>query len=488
MTYRGRVVLNYELTAKLGEGGFGTVYLAQHVEIGRKTACKILHPQFAQRPEIVERFFREAKAVCAIGHPAIVEVENFGRLDTGEPFYLMEYFPGRSLAELLAQRALDGDELIAVFAPVAAALTAAHAAGIIHRDLKPENIMVREDRGRVTEVKLLDFGIAKLLDQNAMGSATGSTYGTPAYMAPEQALDAKNVDQRADVYAFGATVFHAVTRRPPFWGNSATEILIKAQTEAPPGLRDLRPDAGVRLEAAVARCLAKQPDLRPGSIAEAWDAIAGSLPSHTATLTGAAGGLPMAVARTVPAPSEQATVLAGGAPSPPPGPPDPPTRPWAGGAPATVLADAPTITPPRGKAPLIVAAVAVAAIVVVAIVLLTRKGGEPRAAVAPDAPVRIDARPPDAAPAIPPDAAPAIPPDAAPAAPIDAAPPPIDAGRKKPDPPKLDCAIAGFARVYDQDAPSPDAVNAALARLRKCKAELGDAQFKKIQTALIAKL
>ena len=206
MSYEGKTVLNYTLTKKLGEGGFGVVYLGVHADLGRKAAIKILHHQFSTQPQMVERFFQEARAVCAINHRAIIAIENFGRLETSEPFYLMEFFPGGSLTQIASDRWMTSEQLVAIFDPIADALSSAHATNIIHRDLKPDNVMVRIADDKVADVRLLDFGIAKLLDGQSH-SMTGSSMGTPAYMPPEQALDAKNVDVRADVYSFGATVY-----------------------------------------------------------------------------------------------------------------------------------------------------------------------------------------------------------------------------------------------------------------------------------------
>ncbi|MCW5803141.1 MAG: serine/threonine protein kinase [Deltaproteobacteria bacterium] len=278
MGYEGETVLNYRLTEKLGEGGFGAVYLAEHVDLGRRAAIKILHPQYAREPSVVERFFREARAVCAIGHRAIVQIENFGTLPAGEPFYLMEYFPGRSLQQECKVRVLDGEQLVAIFDPVADALGAAHARNIIHRDLKPDNIMVRFDGDRVGDVRLLDFGVAKLMDiGDTAGSVTGSAMGTPNFMAPEQAIDAKNVDVRADVYAFGATVFAAIAGRPPFVGSSVPAIMVMVQMDPPPPLRELVPEAPPAVEATLARCLAKSRDYRPPTVAAAWSELRAAL-------------------------------------------------------------------------------------------------------------------------------------------------------------------------------------------------------------------
>jgi len=279
-------------------GAFGAVYLAEQLELGRQAACKILHPQFAREAALVDRFFREARAICEIGHRAIVTIENFGRLPSGEPFYLMELAPGRSLAALVATRWLTSAQLVDIFDPIADALRAAHAKRIIHRDLKPDNIMVELDGDRVANVRLLDFGIAKLLERDGAGSITGTVMGTPAFMAPEQAVDAKHVDQRADVYAFAATVYTAIARRPPFTDMAVAALLLGAQIHDPPALTALRPGAPATLDAAVARCLAKDRDRRPATIGDAWAEVRDALERHPLPVPGTAAALP-AVAVTV---------------------------------------------------------------------------------------------------------------------------------------------------------------------------------------------
>ena len=389
MSYEGKTVLNYTLTRKLGEGGFGAVYLGEHADLGRKAAIKILHHQFSTQPQMVERFFQEARAVCAINHRAIIAIENFGRLDTNEPFYLMEFFPGGSLTQVASERWLTSDQLVGILDPIAEALTAAHAKGIIHRDLKPDNVMVRIADDKVADVRLLDFGIAKLLDGQSH-SMTGNSMGTPAYMPPEQALDAKNVDVRADVYSFGATVYAAVAGRPPFHGSSVAAILLMVQTDTAELIQHLRPDVPPALDAAIRRCLAKQRDHRPPTIAEAWQAI------RTEIVRAQLSSQPMPpspehVGVQTPLPIVAAT--------------NPPPR----------VASEPATSPEireRSKLPLLLGGVGVVAVLaVVVVVASTSKPDETKRD-----PGMALASPPDAATSI------ALPPDVAKATPLDAAP------------------------------------------------------------------
>jgi serine/threonine-protein kinase len=478
--YEDTIVLNYRLVRKLGEGGFGTVFLAEHTELGRRVAVKILHREFASQPEVVERFFREARAVCAIGHPSIIDIENFGRLADGEPFYLMEFFTGESLMDRVHRRPLRADEAITVFDPVAGALTAAHALQIIHRDLKPDNIMVREVDGAIVDVKLLDFGIAKLMHEaDAVRSRSNIAMGTPAYMPPEQARDAKGVDARSDVYAFAATLFAALSGRAPFDADSVAGVLLKVQTDPPPALLPLAPHTSAEVQAILERCLAKDPAQRPPSIAAAWGALRAAL---------AACGRPSAAMMATIGPIAASTTTLGAAAGQPS--PRPVRRGW--------------------RAPL---ALGVAIATVTTVVLVASRGHAPappvieaHAASPPPPAIVAPPSPPDAAP-VPVDAAPIAAPDAAPTTvgPADAVAitshrqPPLPHAAGNPPKPAADvaaklppagpdCALAGFARVFDAADPSEAQVNGALARLRQCQAVLSADQVNQVQRRLVARL
>ena len=389
MSYEGKTVLNYTLTRKLGEGGFGAVYLGEHADLGRKAAIKILHHQFSTQPQMVERFFQEARAVCAINHRAIIAIENFGRLDTNEPFYLMEFFPGGSLTEVASERWLTSEQLVDILDPIADALTAAHAKGIIHRDLKPDNVMVRIADDKVADVRLLDFGIAKLLDGQSH-SMTGSSMGTPAYMPPEQALDAKNVDVRADVYSFGATVYSAIAGRPPFHGSSVAAILLMVQTDTAELIQHLRPDVPPALDAAIRRCLAKQRDHRPSTIAEAWKAIRTEI-VHAHLSSKPMPPNPEHVGVQTPLPVEAHT-----RPARPLAAPSEPARP------ATSLATSPEV-PQRSKLPWIVGGVGGVAVVGILVAVASTSGSKSDAAGSGSA-MAVAPSPPDAAMELSPDA------------------------------------------------------------------------------------
>src|SRR5262245_37833889 len=198
----GQTVGNYLVTQKLGEGGTGSVYLAEHPTIGKKVALKILHAEFASNPEVAERFFTEAKSVNAIGHPNIVDIVDYGVIQAGPGgkerlvYFIMEYLSGLTLAQLIrAEAPLPPERALTIALQVADALAASHKTGIVHRDLKPDNIILVQ-RGRERDfVKLLDFGIAKLTGDSVSShrTRTGLVLGTPAYMSPEQCEGRANV-------------------------------------------------------------------------------------------------------------------------------------------------------------------------------------------------------------------------------------------------------------------------------------------------------
>jgi serine/threonine-protein kinase len=211
----GLVADRYRVMERIGQGGMGSVYRAQHVHMKKAVALKVLHRDLTRQPEAVARFEREAIAAGSIDHPNIAKATDFGRLSDGSFFLVLEYVQGKTLSQLLRERSVGIDEALEICKQVSSALSAAHAAGIVHRDLKPDNVMLVERPGEPDLVKVLDFGIAKLSSpqESEHRSATrtpltrlGSVFGTPEYMAPEQASGSA-VDQRADLYALGITLY-----------------------------------------------------------------------------------------------------------------------------------------------------------------------------------------------------------------------------------------------------------------------------------------
>ena len=259
----GTLVGEYEIERKIGAGGVGSVYLAKHPVIGKRVAVKVVSPVLAVDPVQVERFLLEARAVNEIGNRHIVDIFAFGRLPDGRPYLVMEYLEGEDLGSVLEKRRMVPiEELVPIVSQLAKGLGAAHSKGIIHRDLKPENIFLgRDDEGGL-DLKLVDFGLAKLTDPSIQSrkTRTGTAMGTPQYMSPEQARGL-DVDPRTDVYSLGVILYECLTGRLPFDGPSYLEVLYKHLAEAP-----VRPSTYVPMapavDALVMKCLEKDPAKR----------------------------------------------------------------------------------------------------------------------------------------------------------------------------------------------------------------------------------
>ncbi len=261
----GEMVGEYRVERKIGEGGMGVVYGAVHPLIGKRAAIKVLNKNLCMQPEAVERFITEARSVNQIGHPNIVDIFSFGNLADGRSYFAMEWLDGRSLAERLRKGRPSVAELCAVLDEIAEALESAHATRIVHRDLKPDNIYLVATPGGRTKVKLLDFGIAKLLDDSAdrvTRTRTGSLMGTPLYVAPEQARGYE-IDARVDVYSLGAVAFEMVTGRPPFVADNAMDVVAMHLHSDPPRASTLVPTVAPQLDEVLLAMLAKEPDQRP---------------------------------------------------------------------------------------------------------------------------------------------------------------------------------------------------------------------------------
>jgi serine/threonine protein kinase len=258
----------YRIHRRIGEGGMGTVYAAEHVEIGKSVAVKILHLQYSGDEQLVERFRREARAASRVGHPNIIDVTDFGTTDDGCAFFVMELLHGMDLADVLArEQRLGTERAVRIAVQVCRALQAAHEVGIIHRDLKPENIYLVARDGETDFVKVLDFGIAQNL-AFASGRLTnpGMAMGTPEYMAPEQAL-AGPVDGRTDVYALGALTYEMLMGIAPHKDGPADTIL-ERKMKPPVSLRAQRPDVSPGLDAVIRQALEADPDRRPQTMAQ----------------------------------------------------------------------------------------------------------------------------------------------------------------------------------------------------------------------------
>jgi hypothetical protein len=293
----GTVLGSYRLLQQIGAGGMGRVFVAEHVRLGRRVALKVLRSEYSGNIEAVQRFFSEARAVNCINHENIIEVSDFIESSTGPSFYIMELLSGvdlRTLEDregiLPLRRALD------IALQVTRGVGAAHDAGVIHRDLKPDNIFLIERGGSRDFVKLLDFGVAKLtndqLDQaSAHRTSAGLVVGTPDYMSPEQAYG-QPVDQRCDVYALGVILFEMVAGRRPFLARTAREVMVQHMTVEPPRPSQLNPDHAVpaELEDLILACLRKDREDRPASIKDVerqLAAIRERLPPSSDTRAGA---------------------------------------------------------------------------------------------------------------------------------------------------------------------------------------------------------
>ncbi len=257
----------YEVLEVLGLGGMGTVYKVRHIHLRNKVfALKILQKLTF---ESVQRFQQEAKACSLLEHPNIVRVRDFGVTGDQQPFMLMDYLEGQSLAEIIKNEGpLSPERVIHLFGQIAGALANAHAQGIIHRDVKPSNIMIRVREDGVEQAILVDFGIAKLSPSEEAKSEkaltqTGEIFGTPKYMSCEQCLG-QSVDARSDIYSLGCVMFEALTGNPPFSGDSAYEVIHKQINEAPPDFPERMRKTGIgrRLEALVLKAMAKAPQNR----------------------------------------------------------------------------------------------------------------------------------------------------------------------------------------------------------------------------------
>jgi serine/threonine-protein kinase len=272
-----RQLNQYRLREKIGSGGMGEVYLAEHRLLKRACAIKLIHPERAGDPRALERFEREVRAMARLSHPNTVEIFDFGRSEDGTFYYVMAYLPGLSLEELVAAHGpLPPGRVIFLLRQACEALSEAHEAGLIHRDLKPANIFAAQRGGRYDFVKLLDFGLVEqVVDVVTTGPGRRrAVVGTPAFMAPEQVLNDRPLDRRCDLYALGAVAYNLLTGRAPFGDESLTRVL-EAQVRDPviPPSR-LRPEVEADLERVILRCLAKGPEDRYSCAEELEEALA----------------------------------------------------------------------------------------------------------------------------------------------------------------------------------------------------------------------
>jgi serine/threonine-protein kinase len=263
----GRELGNYRLIGMLGEGGMGNVYVAAHTRLNRHVAIKLLRPELRERGEAIARFFDEAQTVNRAKHPNIIESIDLVDDVVDGAYCVLELLRGGDLSSRLASGRISVASAIHIATQIADALGVVHALGIVHRDLKPQNLILIERDGRDDFVKLIDFGVAQMSD-------AGGVFGTPAYMAPEQAAG-QRVDGRADVYALGVVLFEMVTGRHPFPSANDHEFLLRHADDPPPRPSKVTPSAGIprQLESIILRCLDKRPEGRFANAAEVATAL-----------------------------------------------------------------------------------------------------------------------------------------------------------------------------------------------------------------------
>ncbi len=293
----------YKVLRLLGEGGMGQVYLAEHSAIEKRMALKVLRAEYAHKGEIVTRFQQEAISASRIKHPNVLDVFDFGQLENGCFYLAMEFLEGNDLAdELSRSRVLTAQRALPIALQICRALSAAHAKGVVHRDMKPENVFLQRTADGEEIVKIVDFGIAQLKPSNEEAAAqstkhrrltrTGMIFGTPEYMAPEQA-SGKHADQRCDVYAVGIILYELFTGAVPFTGETFLGVLTKQLGDEPPPMRAVFPDLQIsgELEAVILHALVKDPAHRYQSMSELSQALAATPEGQAAGGRGAYGQL-----------------------------------------------------------------------------------------------------------------------------------------------------------------------------------------------------
>ncbi len=268
----------YRLKQQIGAGGMGEVYLAEHQWLKRPCVVKLIRPDKAGDPRLLARFQREVRATARLSHWNTVEIFDYGSTEDGTFYYVMEYLPGMSLAELVERFGpLPPERVVYLLRQVCDALDEAHTKGLVHRDIKPGNIFAAQRGGIHDVAKLLDFGLVKpLLEDHPMQLTTdGAITGSPLFMSPEQAAGEQEVDVRSDIYSLGAVGYYLLTGRPPFESDKPMKVLLAHIRQPAPPLTQYRPDVPPDLEAVILRCLEKTPaDRFPDvtALAQALDA------------------------------------------------------------------------------------------------------------------------------------------------------------------------------------------------------------------------
>lgn len=256
----------YKLVSQLGDGGMAYVFAAERLHIGDMAAIKLLHPELAKEPIKKRRFQLEAYTTAAVKHPNVVSIFDYDETHEGQPYLVLELLTGITLSKRIQHgQILSVGRTVDIITPICGALNIAHSKGILHRDLKPSNIILHKLEDGSEVVKLIDFGIGKVLSEdNSPLTQQGFVVGTPEYLSPER-YSGRNIDTRSDVYSIGILVYRMLAGRVPFTGRTATEILQKHVKQPVPPLRLLNNSISEEVEAVVLRALAKRPDERQPS-------------------------------------------------------------------------------------------------------------------------------------------------------------------------------------------------------------------------------
>ena len=265
---------NLDIIDLVGQGGMGCVYRAMHRVLNKDVAIKIIHKQLARDQSAIKRFDREAHAASSLTHPNVIAVYDHGTTSEGESYLLMDFVDGKSLAEIIEiEGFLDVPRALSVFIQICDALIHAHDKGIIHRDLKPSNVLLSKGAEGAELVKVVDFGLAKLLDEDAAERSdltkTGQIFGSPSYMSPEQCLG-DTVDERSDIYSLGCIMYEVLTGSPAFSGETPVHTMMKSVSDKPAKFSKRFPDLNIpeEVENIVFKALSKTPEQRYKSVEE----------------------------------------------------------------------------------------------------------------------------------------------------------------------------------------------------------------------------
>lgn len=278
----------YKIDEILGVGGFSTVYKAVQSNLRRSVAVKILNAEFVAKPDKIRRFQNEAEMISTLVHTNVATVYDYGVLAEGQPYLVMEYAPGKTLSAVLSEcKLMSPERAVEIFLQVCDGVIAAHSKGLIHRDLKPSNIVLLQSDDNVDRVKILDFGLAKVISEEAGQhenlTLTGEVLGTPAYMAPEQCMGTA-VDARSDVYCFGCVMYEVLSGRLPLDGETSYEVMHKHINESPISLSKSGAPVPPRLVRIVSKALQKDPDDRYQNFEDLKDALIGVEPAISSEL------------------------------------------------------------------------------------------------------------------------------------------------------------------------------------------------------------